>query len=204
VPTFTYDPRVPPTAPLLRRYRSLTRVPVVGPVLGARAFSVGVWFAAPYFRTVRPWFTELEAGRGVVTMRNRWGVHNHLGTVHAIASCNLAEVAAGITTEVTVPATHRWIPKGMTVSYLAVARTRVTATATVQDLADLAADESREVVVPVDLATADGTVYVHADITMWVSPRPGRVHRDDGAALDDEVDHRAGRGETHMVMSAWT
>ena len=163
-----------PTAPLLRTYRSLTRFPLVGPALGKRVFSVAVWLKAPYFRTVRPWFEDLDTGRGVVAMRNRWGVHNHLGTVHAIASCNLAEVAAGITTEVSVPPTHRWIPKGMTVSYLAVARTRVRATATVPDLSGLAADQSREVVVPVELTTADGTVYVHADITMWVSPKPAR------------------------------
>lgn len=158
-----------PTAPLLRTYRKLAGIPG-----GKRVFSVAVWFRAPYFRTVRPWFVELDDGRGVVTMRNRWGIHNHLGTVHAIASCNLAEVAAGITTEVSVPPSHRWIPKGMTVSYRSVARTRVTATATVPGLADLAADESREVVVPVDIATTDGTVYVHADITMWVSPKPRR------------------------------
>ncbi len=157
----------PTTPPLLRTYRRLAGAPG-----GERLFSVAIWFKAPYFRTVRPWFESLDTGRGVVTMRNRWGVHNHIGTVHAIASCNLAEVVAGITTEVSVPPTHRWIPKGMTVSYLAVARTRVTATATVQDLAGLAVDESREVVVPVDLATTDGTVYVHADITMWVSPKP--------------------------------
>lgn len=165
-----YDPHVPTaTAPLLRTYRRLSGVPG-----GKRVFSIAVWFKAPYFRTVRPWFVDLAAGRGVVTMRNRWGVHNHLGTVHAIASCNLAEVAAGITTEVSVPPSHRWIPKGMTVAYLAVARTQVTATATVPDLTALGADESREVVVPVDLTTADGTVYVHADITMWVSPKPAR------------------------------
>jgi acyl-coenzyme A thioesterase PaaI-like protein len=165
-----YDPRVPtPAPPLLQTYRRLSGLPG-----GKRVFSVAVWFKAPYFRTVRPWFVDLDTGRGVVAMRNRWGVHNHIGTVHAIASCNLAEVVAGVTTDISVPRTHRWIPKGMTVSYLATAKTRVTATATVPDLSGLAGDESREVVVPVDLTTTDGTVYVHADITMWVSPKPRR------------------------------
>lgn len=32
--------------------------------------------------------------------------------------CNMAELAGGTMTEVTVPSTHRWIPKGMTVEYL--------------------------------------------------------------------------------------
>jgi Domain of unknown function (DUF4442) len=32
-------------------------------------------------------------------------------TVHAIASCNAAEVAMGMLMEATVPRSHRWIPK---------------------------------------------------------------------------------------------
>lgn len=155
-----------PNPPILQLYRSLTRFP-----LGDRVFSAAVWWKAPYFRTVRPWFVSLEHGRAVVRMRDRWGIHNHLGTVHAIASCNLAEVAMGIGAEATVPPTHRWIPKAMTVSYLRTAKGTVTATADVPDLSDLAPDESREVLVPVALRTADGTEYVHADITVWVSPK---------------------------------
>jgi hypothetical protein len=38
-------------------------------------------------------------------------VYNHLGAVHAIASCNAAEVAMGMLMEATVPRSHRWIPK---------------------------------------------------------------------------------------------
>jgi Domain of unknown function (DUF4442) len=38
-------------------------------------------------------------------------VYNHLHTVHAIASCNAAEVAMGMLMEATVPRSHRWIPK---------------------------------------------------------------------------------------------
>jgi hypothetical protein len=34
-------------------------------------------------------------------------VYNHLHTVHAIASCNAAEVAMGMLMEATVPRTHR-------------------------------------------------------------------------------------------------
>jgi len=56
-------------------------------------------------------------------------VLNHIGTVHAIAMCNMAELAGGTMTEVTVPATHRWIPKGMTVEYLKKAETDLIAIA---------------------------------------------------------------------------
>lgn len=105
-------------------------------------------------------------------MRDWWGVHNHLGTVHAIACCNLAEVAAGTTIDLSLPDTHRWIPKGMQVSYLAKATGTLTAVATLEDLSVLTLDESREVVVAVDITDPRGSSVVRADITMWVTPRP--------------------------------
>jgi hypothetical protein len=85
-------------------------------------------------------------------------------------------VDLGTTLDVSLPATHRWIPKGMAVSYLATAETDLRAVATVHDLTGLAADESLEVVVPVDVLDTRGTTVVHADITMWVSPRRGYEH----------------------------
>lgn len=78
---------------------------------------------APYFQTIDPLFIRLEPGYAEVTMPNKKAVHNHLGTVHAIAMCNLAEITAGIMTDVSIPKTHRWIPVGMNVRYLAKATT---------------------------------------------------------------------------------
>ena len=40
-----------------------------------------------------------------------------------------------------------------------------------EPLAQLDAGESRDVVVGVDVTDPQGTVVVHADITMWVTPR---------------------------------
>ncbi|RZU54203.1 acyl-coenzyme A thioesterase PaaI-like protein [Krasilnikovia cinnamomea] len=155
-----------PQPPVLSLYRRLARRP-----FGRRLFSLAVSWKAPYFRSIGAVFVDLAPGRGEVAARNRWRVHNHIGTFHAIACCNLAELAAGTTIEVSVPASHRWIPKGMTVSYLAKAETDLRAVAVVEDLTGLAADESREVVVPVDVIDTRGTTVVHADITMWVTPR---------------------------------
>lgn len=157
------------TSPVARAYAALHAKP-----LGKALFSAAVSLKAPYFRTVLPTIVSLEPGRGVARIPDWWGVRNHLGTVHAIASCNLAEFVAGLTVDVSVPPTHRWIPKGMTVSYLARARGRLTGVATVEDLSGLAAEESREVVVPVDITDPDGTAVVRAEITMWVSPRSRR------------------------------
>jgi hypothetical protein len=90
---------------------------------------------------------------------------------HAIACCNLAELVAGTTLDVSLPDTHRWIPKGMTVRYLKKAKGTLRGIATVEDLTTLTNDDAREVVVQVDITDPTGTVVVHADITMWVSPK---------------------------------
>jgi len=139
--------------------------------LGKRLFSAAVSLKAPCFRTILPSFVSLEPGRGEVRIPDWWGVHNHLGTVHAIACCNLAELAGGTTLDVSLPDTHRWIPKGMQVRYLKKARGTLTGVATVEDLTSLGPDEAREVIVPVDITDPEGTTVVHAEITMWVSPR---------------------------------
>jgi hypothetical protein len=53
------------------------------------------------------------------------GGSHHLGTLHAIAMCNGAELTAGLTTDVSIPAGRRWIPIEMNVRYLAKATTDV-------------------------------------------------------------------------------
>lgn len=97
-------------------------------------------------------------------------IHNHLHTVHAIASCNAAEMAMGMLMEATVPTTHRWIPKGMNVSYLEKATTSLRATArlTPPDFASIT--EGTEIVVAVSVTDRHGVEVVHADITTWVTP----------------------------------
>jgi acyl-coenzyme A thioesterase PaaI-like protein len=85
---------------------------------GRWLYSRLVCWKAPYFASIRPMFVDLQAGRCIVRMRKRRAVLNHIGTVHAIAMCNLAELAAGTMIDSTLPPSHRWIPKGMTVEYL--------------------------------------------------------------------------------------
>lgn len=141
-------------------------------VVGSVAFSLGMCARVPYFASVLPRVTELAPGHCVVTAPKWWGVRNHLGTFHAIASCNLAEVAMGMLAEATVPTSHRWIPKGMTVQYLRPGTTRMTATARLDDLPVWAeVTEGREFTVPVSIRDRDGREVVHADITVWVTPR---------------------------------
>jgi len=104
----------------------------------------------------------------VVTMRKRRKVKNHIGTVHAIAMANLCEIAAGTMTEVSIPRKMRWIPKSMDIEYLRKAASAVTATA---DLPPVRPGEKQDAVVAVDVRDKSGAIVVHADITMYVSPR---------------------------------
>lgn len=124
---------------------------------------------APYFASIHPAFEALEPAFARVSMKKRRSVTNHIGTVHAIAMCNMAELAGGLMAEVTVPTSHRWIPKGMTVEYLAKAETDLVAEARPQ--ASLALAEPGDYVVDVDVRDTQDVVVLHAAITMWVSPK---------------------------------
>jgi acyl-coenzyme A thioesterase PaaI-like protein len=124
---------------------------------------------APYFASIAPRIERLEPGRCIVRIRDRRAVHNHIGTVHAIALCNMAELAGGLATDATIPDSMRWIPKGMSVRYLAKARGAMTATAIVRAVAD--AGSAQELHAKVEVRDANDAVVFDADITMWVSPR---------------------------------
>ena len=91
---------------------------------GKRLFSFAFAQKAPYFATIRPRFTELRPNYAELVIPKRRGVHNHIGTVHAIALCNGLEAAMGALAEATIPSDKRWIPKGMDVAYTAKATTR--------------------------------------------------------------------------------
>ena len=97
--------------------------------VGPAQFSAMIGQFAPYFASIAPQFVELRPGYAEVTFPKRREVLNHIGTVHAIALCNAAELAAGTMTDASIPAGHRWIPRGMTVEYLAKATGDVRAVA---------------------------------------------------------------------------
>jgi acyl-coenzyme A thioesterase PaaI-like protein len=124
----------------------------------------------PYFASVLPHVVRMEPGLAEVHVPKWFMVDNHLHTVHAIAACNAAEVAMGMLMEATVPRSHRWIPKAMTVQYLEKATTSLRARAAVDppDFAQIT--EGSELVVPVMVTDRSGTEVVHADITTWVTP----------------------------------
>jgi acyl-coenzyme A thioesterase PaaI-like protein len=153
------------TAPMLSLFRRMTSWPG-----GHWMFSRAVCMRAPYFSTIAPRFVSLEPGRCEVRMRDRRRVHNHIGTVHAIALCNLAELSAGVMAEATLPASLRWIPKGMTVEYLNKAKGTMHALAT-PDKPLVESASGYEWPVSVNVKDPAGTDVFRARIMLWVSPR---------------------------------
>ena len=138
--------------------------------------SVGRWlFAkvicrkAPYFSSIKPRFLRFGPGACEVSLKKRRAVLNHLGTVHAIAVCNLAELGGGLAVDAALPETHRWIPKGMTVVYIKPATTDLTAIAICTLPEEL--PDSSDQVVTVDVRDTSNTVVFRAIITMHVTRR---------------------------------
>lgn len=107
---------------LLSQYEKVKKFP-----FGQALFSYIVAQTAPYFLSIRPTIMTLAPHVCKVKMRKRRRVENHLKTVHAIAMCNMCELAGGLCVEASIPAEYRWIPKGMQVNYVKKAKTDLTA-----------------------------------------------------------------------------
>jgi acyl-coenzyme A thioesterase PaaI-like protein len=137
---------------------------------GKWLFSRLVCLKAPYFSSISPRFVELGPGHAIVRMKKRRKVKNHIGTVHAIAICNLAEIGAGTMTDATVPKTSRWIPKGMSVEYLAKAETDLRAVISIDPIPDFG--EALELPVHASVTDTNGKEVFRAVVTMWVTPKP--------------------------------
>jgi len=156
---------MPDPTPVLALYQKITRWP-----MGYWLFSRAVCFKAPYFASISPRITRLENGRCEAIIADRRKVHNHIGTVHAIALCNLAELCAGVMTDASLPAGMRWIPKGMTVQYLKKASGRMHAVAT-PSIALVTSETGYELPVNVDVFDPAGERVFNADIRMWLSAK---------------------------------
>jgi acyl-coenzyme A thioesterase PaaI-like protein len=137
---------------------------------GRRLFSIAFSQKAPYFATIRPRFVELRPNYAELVIPKRRGVHNHLGTVHAIALCNGLEAAMGALAEATIPLDKRWIPKGMDISYTAKATSDITCIAET-DPAQWSGDDP-DLPVRVRGVRDDGEVVIEGVIRLWVTPKP--------------------------------
>ncbi|NVZ53716.1 DUF4442 domain-containing protein [Pseudomonas sp. B6002] len=132
---------------------------------GPAAFSQMACQVAPYFSTINPHIAELRPGHAVVNVPFRKEITNHLASVHAIALCNAAELAGGTMTDVSIPQGAKWIPKGMTVEYLAKAKSNIRAVA---DGSGIDWTTAGDKIVPVAIFDEGEVKVFTANITMNV------------------------------------
>ncbi|MCG7588553.1 hotdog fold domain-containing protein [Photobacterium sp. OFAV2-7] len=144
----------------LKTYQRLSGLP-----FGRQLFTFIVCRVAPYFSSIKPQIRELKPGYAEVTIKKRRKVTNHINTVHAIAMCNMAELAGGMMTDVSVPTKSRWLPVGMTVEYLKKATTDLTAVATGDGIEW---ETGGDKIVPVEVTDTEGNLVFRAEITMNV------------------------------------
>lgn len=144
----------------LDAYRRLSRLP-----FGRALFSRAVGFVAPYFSTIGPEVVDYGPGYAEIAMRDRRRVHNHIGTIHAIAMCNLAELCGGIAIDSALPKSLRWIPQGMTVKYVKKAKGRIVGRCRIPP----EAVREGSVIARVDVVDGAGDIVFYADIDFHVS-----------------------------------
>jgi acyl-coenzyme A thioesterase PaaI-like protein len=136
---------------------------------GKRIFSFVVCYRAPYFATISPRFDALRPGFCRASMKKRRRVHNHIGTIHAIAVCNLAELVAGLCTDVSVPDGVRWLPKSMNVEYLAKTKTDLVAECTLAPIIWGEGETARDVFAEVKVTDTAGLLVCRARIAMYLT-----------------------------------
>jgi acyl-coenzyme A thioesterase PaaI-like protein len=147
----------------LSAYNKLKKLPA-----GRYIFSRVICLIAPYFGTIKPRFVELKPGYCEIKMKNRRAIRNHLKSVHAIAMCNLCELAGGTALDATLPSHLRWIPKGMEVEYIKIAKTNLRGTCSIPAGA---IKGQGSLPVTVSVTNSDGTEVMKAIIKMHITER---------------------------------
>ena len=80
----------------------------------------------------------------------------------------LSKMPGGLALDAVVPSSMRWIPKSMTVQYIA----KATGTITAISQFDPAIIQRGDVVIPIVVSNSSGSTVFTADITFYVSEKP--------------------------------
>lgn len=143
-------------ARLLSLWRTLSPLPG-GRWLFARIFARTV----PYSASTRPSVRRLEPGYAEVSIPDRRANRQHLGSVHAIALMNVAEMASGLAMTAGLPAGVRGIVREMRMEYMRKARGTITAVSRVA-IPTVTADQDFDVTA--DCLDPSGAVVARATV----------------------------------------
>ena len=135
---------------------------------GKTLFSRLVGQLAPYTGTIDARVVELRTGYARVEMDDRRAVRNHLQCIHAIALCNVAELAGNLAVAYALPDDARFIVAGLSIEYLKKARGTITATG---ECSPTMTSARHEYAVPVVLTDAAGEVVARASLRTLVGPK---------------------------------
>jgi len=147
---------------LLKLWNQLSPWPG-GQWLFARIFSRTV----PYSGSVSPRIRLLEPGHARVEIPDRRSNRQHLGSVHAIALLNVAEMTSGLAMMAGLPDGIRGIVTNISMEYLKKARGTITAVATVQVPTGT---ENTDFDVTADCLDPEGTVVARATVRWRLGP----------------------------------
>ncbi|WP_028117398.1 hotdog fold domain-containing protein [Ferrimonas senticii] len=138
---------------------------------GSRLMAMAIERQAPYFKTVAVKVLDIVPNRAEVLITKKRKVENHIGTVHVIAICNGLEFAMGTMAEASIPKHLRWIPKGMSLDYVAKADSDIRCVAKVNP------DDWQpgDLYVEVIGYTASNIEAVRGTIKLWISEKPAKA-----------------------------
>ncbi len=142
----------------------------LSPLPGGRwLFSRLLGRIVPYSGTVRPQVRELEPGRSVVQMKDRRGVRQHLGSVHAVALCNVGELSSGLAMMAGLPPSVRGIVTKIEIEFLKKARGLLTATSEARAPDDVTGPIDHPVVA--DIHDEAGDLVARVTVHWRLAPR---------------------------------
>lgn len=152
-----------PTAQILSGWRRLAPLPG-----GKWLFSKLLGWFVPYTGSIGARVERLEPGYVEVSLRDRRAVRQHLGSVHAVALVNLAEVTSGLAMLTAVGPGVRGIVTSLRITYQKKARGRLLATSQVTPPAVTGPIEADVIATITD---ASGESVAVATVTWRLAPR---------------------------------